>query len=238
MGLIQGIKLYPKAIFFAVIISLCCAMEGYDIALLGNFYAFPPFNRKYGQLQPDGSYQVPAPWQAGISNGAQCGQIVGLLRKCYVSPVPVHLRLLTNGQSLVGGSKNLATRNSSWLFSAIKPASLQSSSALPVSTFCFWAHALQVWLSVSSCQVSHSIPLQERRLTVTSRNLIRQRSLPSRPSRLPHDLGKLVLGYWPTHCHRRHSKYVRSRRPMGISHPLRSAMDVVSNPYHWHDLCA
>lgn len=84
MGLIQGIKLYPKAIAFAVVISLCCAMEGYDIALLGNFYAFPPFNRKYGELQPDGSYQVPAPWQAGISNGAQCGQIIGLLRECFI----------------------------------------------------------------------------------------------------------------------------------------------------------
>ena len=80
MSIVQGVKLYPKAIIFSVIISLCCAMEGYDIALLGNFYAFPPFNRKYGELQPDGSYQVPAAWQAGISNGAQIGQIIGLLR--------------------------------------------------------------------------------------------------------------------------------------------------------------
>lgn len=82
MGLLQGIRLYPKAIFWAGLISLCCAMEGYDIALIGNFYAFLPFNRKYGELQPNGSYQVPAEWQAGISNGAQCGQIVGLLRSC------------------------------------------------------------------------------------------------------------------------------------------------------------
>jgi len=81
MGLWQGIKLYPKAIFWAGLISLCCAMEGYDIALIGNFYAFPPFNRKYGELQPNGTYQVPARWQAGLSNGAQCGQIVGLLRE-------------------------------------------------------------------------------------------------------------------------------------------------------------
>ncbi|KAK5080121.1 hypothetical protein LTR05_008779 [Lithohypha guttulata] len=78
MSILQGVRLYPKAIIFSVIISLCCAMEGYDIALLGNFYAFPPFNRKYGELQSDGTYQVPAAWQAGISNGAQCGQIIGL----------------------------------------------------------------------------------------------------------------------------------------------------------------
>jgi MFS transporter, SP family, general alpha glucoside:H+ symporter len=88
MGLLQGICLYPKAIFWAALISLCCAMEGYDIALIGNFYAFPPFQRKYGELQPNGTYQVPARWQAGISNGAQCGQIVGLLRKRSPSPPP------------------------------------------------------------------------------------------------------------------------------------------------------
>ncbi|KAL1865140.1 hypothetical protein VTK73DRAFT_5465 [Phialemonium thermophilum] len=79
MTLIQGIRLYPKAIFWAAIISLGCVMEGYDIALIGNFYAFAPFNRKYGELQPDGTYQVPARWQSGLSNGAQCGQIIGLL---------------------------------------------------------------------------------------------------------------------------------------------------------------
>ena len=79
MTLMQGIRLYPKAILWPVLIALCCAMEGYDIALIGNFYAFEPFNRKYGELQPNGDYQVPARWQAGISNGAQVGQIIGLL---------------------------------------------------------------------------------------------------------------------------------------------------------------
>lgn len=81
MTLLEGIRLYPKAILFALGVSLCCVMEGYDIALIGNFYAFPPFNRKYGELTADGSYQVPPQWQAGISNGAQCGQIIGLLRE-------------------------------------------------------------------------------------------------------------------------------------------------------------
>ncbi|KAF2675737.1 hypothetical protein K458DRAFT_411013 [Lentithecium fluviatile CBS 122367] len=86
MSLLQGIRLYPKAIFWAALISMCCAMEGYDIALIGNFYAFPSFNRKYGELQPNGTYQVPAKWQAGISNGAQVGQIFGL---CVVTGIGV-----------------------------------------------------------------------------------------------------------------------------------------------------
>ena len=40
--------------------------------------AFDTFNRKYGELQADGSYQVPARWQSGLSNGVQCGEIIGL----------------------------------------------------------------------------------------------------------------------------------------------------------------
>ncbi|KAG8623568.1 hypothetical protein KVT40_008544 [Elsinoe batatas] len=79
MTLMQGIRLYPKAIAWGALIAMCCAMDGYDIALIGNFYDFPPFNRKYGELTPSGDYQVPAPWQAGMSNGAQIGQIIGLL---------------------------------------------------------------------------------------------------------------------------------------------------------------
>lgn len=60
MSLLQGIKLYPKAVVWSVLISTCIAMEGYDISLVNNFYAFPQFNHKYGQLQADGSYQVSA----------------------------------------------------------------------------------------------------------------------------------------------------------------------------------
>ncbi|KAG2413647.1 hypothetical protein HFD88_002836 [Aspergillus terreus] len=85
MTLLQGIKLYPKAVAWSVLISTCIAMEGYDISLVNNFYAFPPFNRKYGELLPDGSYQVPARWQAGLSNGAYVGEIIGLLFNGWAS---------------------------------------------------------------------------------------------------------------------------------------------------------
>lgn len=33
--------------------------------------AFPQFNRKYGEQLPDGTWQVPARWQAGLSNVSQ-----------------------------------------------------------------------------------------------------------------------------------------------------------------------
>jgi SP family general alpha glucoside:H+ symporter-like MFS transporter len=60
MSLLQGIKLYPKAVAWSVLISTCIAMEGYDISLVNNFYAFDQFNRKYGEQLADGKYQVPA----------------------------------------------------------------------------------------------------------------------------------------------------------------------------------
>jgi len=37
MTLMQGIRLYPKAIAFSVLISTCIVMEGYDICLINNF---------------------------------------------------------------------------------------------------------------------------------------------------------------------------------------------------------
>jgi SP family general alpha glucoside:H+ symporter-like MFS transporter len=39
MGLRQGLRLYPKAVAWSMLISTCIAMEGYDLCLLGNFCA-------------------------------------------------------------------------------------------------------------------------------------------------------------------------------------------------------
>ncbi len=75
----QAVKLYPKAIFWSMFLSLAIAMEGFDIALIGSLFAFPVFTKKFGVLQPDGkTYQITAPWQAGLSNGARVGEILGL----------------------------------------------------------------------------------------------------------------------------------------------------------------
>lgn len=37
MTLWQGIKLYPKAVGWSILISTCIVMEGYDVCLLSNF---------------------------------------------------------------------------------------------------------------------------------------------------------------------------------------------------------
>ncbi|CAI0646294.1 hypothetical protein COL154_005841 [Colletotrichum chrysophilum] len=116
MSLSQGIKLYPKAIAWSVLISTCIAMEGYDISLVSNFYAFPQFNRKYGVCNAAGECEVPAPWQAGLSNGATVGEIIGLFINGWVSErfgyrwtVIICLMLVTAFTALFFTAQNVQT---------------------------------------------------------------------------------------------------------------------------------
>jgi MFS transporter, SP family, general alpha glucoside:H+ symporter len=85
MGFLQAIKLYPKAVGWSILLSTAIVMEGYDIVLLNTFYGLPRFNQKYGVGSPDGTYTVPAAWKSGLSNGALCGEILGLFVNGIVS---------------------------------------------------------------------------------------------------------------------------------------------------------
>lgn len=85
MTLMQGIRLYPKAIGWSILISTTIAMEGYDVALINNLYGFNQFNRQFGVQGDDGTYQIPARWQAGLSNGAQVGEMIGLFINGWVA---------------------------------------------------------------------------------------------------------------------------------------------------------
>lgn len=42
----EAIAAYPTAIFWSFAVSMCIIMEGYDAILIGNFWAFPQFQRK------------------------------------------------------------------------------------------------------------------------------------------------------------------------------------------------
>ncbi|RMZ02398.1 hypothetical protein D0860_07229 [Hortaea werneckii] len=78
MTLLQGLKTYPKAVGWSVLLSACIIMEGFDIALISSLYAVPAFQQRYGDRQDDGSYEISAAWQSGLSNGALIGEIFGL----------------------------------------------------------------------------------------------------------------------------------------------------------------
>lgn len=85
MSLWQGLKLYPKAVAWSVLLSTAIVMEGYDVVLMGSFYALPSFKKKYGELNADGTYGIPAAWQAGLSNAMNSGQILGLFATGIIS---------------------------------------------------------------------------------------------------------------------------------------------------------
>ncbi|KIX98096.1 uncharacterized protein Z520_06176 [Fonsecaea multimorphosa CBS 102226] len=78
MSLWKSLRLYPTAALFSIIISATIVMEGFQLNLMQGFFAMPAFQRKYGVRQADGSYQLTASWQAGLTNGAATGEILGL----------------------------------------------------------------------------------------------------------------------------------------------------------------
>lgn len=78
MGLLKSLKLYRKACLWSIFLSTCIVMEGFDNAFLASLFAYPPFQRNFGVALPDGTYQLTAAWQTGLTNGVLAGQVLGL----------------------------------------------------------------------------------------------------------------------------------------------------------------
>ncbi|KAG6205604.1 hypothetical protein E4U50_004622 [Claviceps purpurea] len=85
MGLVKSFKLYKKACLWSIFLSTCLIMEGFDAVLLSGLFAYPPFQKKFGLQQPDGSYELTAAWQSGLVNGTLAGQISGLFVVGYIA---------------------------------------------------------------------------------------------------------------------------------------------------------
>jgi SP family general alpha glucoside:H+ symporter-like MFS transporter len=75
----DAFRLFPKAVAFSFVLSLAIIMEGYDTSLLGSFYAYPTFQKRFGVPSKEGGYQVTSNWQTGLQNATNVGQILGLL---------------------------------------------------------------------------------------------------------------------------------------------------------------
>lgn len=54
MGLWQGIKTYPQAAAWSILLSSTVIMEGYDTSLIGSLFAYPAFAQKYKGVLIDG----------------------------------------------------------------------------------------------------------------------------------------------------------------------------------------
>lgn len=78
MGFWKGLRTYPAAAAWSVLLSSSIIMEGYDTNLLGSLFAYPVFNQQFGEQLPSGIYEVSSSWQTGLMNGAQAGSLIGL----------------------------------------------------------------------------------------------------------------------------------------------------------------
>ncbi|PIG90018.1 MFS sugar transporter [Aspergillus arachidicola] len=75
-----------KTVLWSAAISLSIIMEGYDVALIYQFFTYPAFQEKFGSYRPEqGDYIVTGPWQAGLSNGANVGIVIGGFMNGYLS---------------------------------------------------------------------------------------------------------------------------------------------------------
>ncbi|KAJ9608209.1 hypothetical protein H2200_007197 [Cladophialophora chaetospira] len=80
----EAIRAYPMAIFWSLAVSMCVIMEGFDSILVPNFYAFPTFQRKYGEFvgvtdQTKSGYQLSATWMAIIGTASGIGAVLGTI---------------------------------------------------------------------------------------------------------------------------------------------------------------
>ena len=79
MTLMEGIRTYPKAAMWSVILSSALIMEGYDTSLLSSLFGFPAFAKKYGEWDATANTFVVSPhWQTIIQMCTNVGEIVGL----------------------------------------------------------------------------------------------------------------------------------------------------------------
>ena len=103
MSLKEGLKLYPAAIAWSMAISTCIIMEGFDLVLINSLYGQPAFAKRFGELAPNGTYQISAAWQTGLSNGALVGEILGLMTVGIVAERIGYRKTLMTALAMITG---------------------------------------------------------------------------------------------------------------------------------------
>ncbi|KAL1861768.1 hypothetical protein VTK73DRAFT_6918 [Phialemonium thermophilum] len=78
MTVLEAVRAYPMASFWAFIMSFTIIMESYDVFLIGNFVALPAFQEKYGVQQSDGTYVIVTKWQSALQVSGQLGALIGV----------------------------------------------------------------------------------------------------------------------------------------------------------------
>lgn len=100
IGVLEAIRLYPLEVFWCAVFCLGVVMAGYDGQIISSFYALPAFQKRFGNLQSDGTYQIAASWQTALGMGSPIGQVIGTL--CVAWPLEWFGRKLTYSVVSVG----------------------------------------------------------------------------------------------------------------------------------------
>ncbi|KAF4551456.1 Sugar (and other) transporter-like protein 66 [Elsinoe fawcettii] len=84
LTIMEALKKYKKAVFWAMILSTSLIMEGYDLVIITSFYGQPQFQNRFGVDDPTtGGKLITPEWQSGLSNSAVVGQLAGLVINMY-----------------------------------------------------------------------------------------------------------------------------------------------------------
>ncbi|KAI0195898.1 general substrate transporter [Astrocystis sublimbata] len=79
MTVMESVRAYPMATFWAFIMSFTIIMESYDVFLCGNFIALPAFRQKYGvHLAATDEYVITTSWQSALQVSGQLGALIGV----------------------------------------------------------------------------------------------------------------------------------------------------------------
>ncbi|KAJ6574336.1 putative maltose porter [Mycena capillaripes] len=80
MKVMEAVRAYPMACFWAFVMSFTIIMESYDVFLMGSFVALPAFTKRFGVPVGDaaGTYVIVTKWQSALQMSGQLGALIGV----------------------------------------------------------------------------------------------------------------------------------------------------------------
>ncbi|KAL8710641.1 MAG: hypothetical protein Q9220_004865 [cf. Caloplaca sp. 1 TL-2023] len=79
MGVLEAVRAYPMASFWAFVMSFTIIMESYDVFLINNFIGLPSFANRYGVYDAKSDkYIIETKWQSALQVSGQLGGLIGV----------------------------------------------------------------------------------------------------------------------------------------------------------------
>ncbi|KAI0436634.1 general substrate transporter [Xylaria telfairii] len=80
MGVLDAVRAYPMATFWAFVMSSTIIMESYDVFLCNNFVALPAFRERFGDVidPATGGKVIGTAWQSALQVSGQLGALIGV----------------------------------------------------------------------------------------------------------------------------------------------------------------